>query len=307
MEASHQKQVILITGSSTGFGKLTAETLARRGHCVYASMREPEGRNAEAAGAFASLAKREGLDLHVLALDVTDAESVTGAVDRLIEAQGRVDVLVNNAGIMNVGITEAYTLDQVERQMDVNFLGAVRCDRAVLPHKRRQGAGLMIHVTSLAGRLVFPFFGVYCASKFAVEALAESYRYELSGQGIDSVIVEPGPFATALIGNSPKPEDEARLSAYCEVAAIPETLLRSFDEFLHGPDAPDPQEVADDIARLINMPAGERPMRTVSGLDYGTRTLNEAAAPVQRAMLEALGLSQLDPLAQAPQASVKTA
>ena len=289
-------KTILITGCSSGFGRLTAETLARQGHCIYAGVREPDGRNSAAVGELRQLADDENLDLHLVDLDVTRSESIYAAVSSVIEEQGRIDVLVNNAGIMNVGITEAYTLDQVRKQMDVNFHGPVQLDRAVIPWMRQQKSGLLIHVSSLAGRLVFPYFGIYCASKFALEAIAESYRYELSAHGIDSVIVEPGPFGTALIASSPKPEDAERLAGYGDVAQFPDKMLASFEAFYQSGDAVEPQVVADEITRLIELPREVRPLRTVCGLDYGVRELNAHVEPVQRGLLEALGLADLDPV-----------
>jgi len=291
-------KIMLITGCSSGFGRLTAETLARQGHCIYAGVRDPEGRNSTAAGELRELAAGESLDLHVVDLEVTHSESIDAAVSSVIEGQGRIDVLINNAGVMNVGITEAYTAEQVRQQMEVNFLGPIQLDRAVIPWMRKQQSGLLLHVSSLAGRLVFPYFGIYCASKFALEAVAESYRYELSAQGIDSVIVEPGPFGTSLIARSPKPEDAERLADYGDVAQFPDNMLASFEVFYQSDDAVDPQVVADDIARLIEMPREARPLRTVSGLDYGVRKLNAQTEPVQHGLLETLGLAGLNPVAQ---------
>lgn len=291
-------KIVLITGCSSGFGRLTVETLTRQGHCVYAGVRDPEGRNRAATGELRELAAGENLDLHVVDLDVTRSGSIDAAVHSVMEGQGRIDVLVNNAGVMNVGITEAYTAEQVRQQMEVNFLGPVQLDRAVIPWMRKQQSGLLIHVSSLAGRLVFPYFGIYCASKYALEAVAESYRYELSAQGIDSVIVEPGPFGTALIARSPKPGDPERLAEYGDVAQFPDNMLASFEAFYQSDDAIDPQVVADDIARLVEMPREARPLRTVSGLDYGVRELNARMEPIQRGLLEALGLTDLDPASQ---------
>ncbi len=296
-------KIILITGCSSGFGRLTAETLARKGHCIYAGMRDPDARNKAAAGELRDLADTQNLDLHIVDLDVTRSESIDAVVSSVIEGQGRIDVLVNNAGVMNVGITEAYTPDQVRRQMDVNFLGPVQLDRAVIPLMRKQKSGLLVHVSSLAGRLVFPYFGIYCASKFALEAVAESYRYELSDHGIDSVIVEPGPFGTALIARSPKPADAERLNEYGDVAQFPDHMLASFEAFYQSDDAVDPQVVADDIAQLIEMQREVRPLRTVSGLDYGVRELNARMEPIQHGLLETLGLAGLDPASRDVNAS----
>ncbi len=258
-------------------------------------MRDSANRNSSVASELMDLATHENLDLHMIELDVTNSASIEAAIAHVVEEQGQIDVLVNNAGVMNVGITEGYTLEQVKQQMDVNYFGPVQLDRTVIPHMRKQQSGLLIHVSSLAGRLVFPYFGIYCASKFALEAVAESYRYELSAQGIDSVIVEPGPFGTSLISKSPKPEDVERLADYGDIAELPDKRLASFEEFYQSDDAVNSQVVADDIANLIAMSHKDRPLRTVSGLDYGVRELNASVEPVQRVLLETLGMSSMDP------------
>ncbi len=288
------QKVILVTGSSNGFGRLTVETLARLGHTVYASMRGSSGKNEAIRTELQQLAKDENLNLHVIELDVTNDTSVEKAVADIIENAGRIDVLVNNAGIMSVGITEGFTLEQVQRQFDVNFYGAVRTNRAVLPHMRKQGQGLLIQISSIAGRAVLPFFGIYNASKFAVEAMSEAYRYDLSGWGIDSVIVEPGPFGTNLFETIPWPEDKQRLAEYTELAGAPESMIANFEKLTQSDDARDPQEVADAISQLIGIPTGERPLRTVVGIDFGVTGLNEAAAPFQRGLLEALEMQHME-------------
>jgi len=288
-------KVVIITGSSSGFGQLIATTLARQGYCVYAGMRDPVVRNKSIASELMDLSTHERLLLHTIEIDVTSNTSIEAAVAHVAEEQGKIDVLINNAGVMNVGITEGYTSEQVKQQMEVNFFGPVNLDRAVIPHMRKQKSGLLIHVSSLAGRLVFPYFGIYCASKFALEAVAESYRYELSDQGVDSIIVEPGPFSTSLISKSPKPEDLERLAVYGDVADVPGKMLASFEEFYKSDNAVDPQVVADDIANLIVMPHNERPLRTVSGLDYGVQNLNVVVEPIQHTLLETLGMSNMDP------------
>jgi NAD(P)-dependent dehydrogenase (short-subunit alcohol dehydrogenase family) len=195
------KQVVLITGSSTGFGRLIAETLARRGHTVFATMRDIQGRNATNATEIRALAEKESLPLHVLELDVTNDASVDQAVRKSIEQAGRVDVAINNAGYGLIGLAEAVTTEQARQIMDTNFFGSVRVNRAVLPYMRRQRSGLLLHVSSGAGRLVIPTFSFYCASKFAMESLAEAYHYELAQQGIESSIVEPGAYQTSVFGN----------------------------------------------------------------------------------------------------------
>src|ERR1700734_1355011 len=208
------KQVVLITGSSTGFGRLMAENLARRGHSVFATMRDPGGRNAANASEIRALAKQASLPLNVLELDVTNDASVERAVQICVEHAGRIAIAINNAGNALMGLAEAVTMEQAQQIMDTNFFGSVRINRAVLPHMRRQRSGLLLHVSSGAGRVVFPCFGFYCASKFALEALAEAYNYELASQGIDSSIVEPGAYQTAVFGNMVKAADESRADTY---------------------------------------------------------------------------------------------
>lgn len=283
------QKVIVVTGAASGLGKLTARTLAERGHTVYATMRNVEGANREAREELLSGGKQSGDELRVVEIDVTDEESVDRGTDTILDEAGRIDVVVNNAGVMNVGVSEAYTIDAVRRQFDVNFYGIVRINRAVLPHMRERRSGLLVQLSSLAGRVVFPFFGIYCASKFAVEALAESYRYELSSFGVDSVIVEPGPFWTKLIDKSPGADDLERLQSYGSVALTPTEMLRSFTESLTSDGAPDPILVAGAIRDLIEM-RGKRPLRTVVGLDYGVSDLNRAVEPVQRGLLDGLGM-----------------
>ncbi|MER9439636.1 MULTISPECIES: SDR family oxidoreductase [unclassified Mesorhizobium] len=288
-------KVVVVTGASSGFGKLTALELARRGHVVVATMRDIEGKNSQTGSELINAAKAEGHELQVIEMDVTDEASVNAAIDRVVEQHGRIDALINNAGTMFVGVTEAYTVADIEQQFAVNFFGAVRADRAVLPHMRAAGSGVLIHVTSLMGRVIFPFFGVYSASKFALEALAEAYRYELSSFGVDSVIVEPGPFPSNLLPSSPAPSDEQVLATYGAVALVPGQIKNNSDQGLDPANPPRPQLVADAIARLVEA-TERRPLRTVvmpEGMDFGVEGLNQAVAPIQNNLLTALGMSNM--------------
>src|SRR5689334_15705213 len=174
------ERVVLITGTSSGFGRLIAETLARKKFQVFATMRSLNSRNAAAARELADLTKRESLSLQTLELDVTDDASVERAVSKIALQCGRIDVLVNNAGFGIMDLAESVTMPQAQRQFDTNFFGVLRMNRAVLPVMKRQGSGLLLHVSSGGGRLAIPGMGLYCASKFAMEALAETYRYELA-------------------------------------------------------------------------------------------------------------------------------
>ncbi|PWJ90936.1 NADP-dependent 3-hydroxy acid dehydrogenase YdfG [Mesorhizobium loti] len=288
-------KVAVVTGASSGFGKLTALELARRGHVVVATMRDIEGKNSQIGSELIDAAKTGGHLLQVIEMDVTDEASVNAAIDRVVKQHGRIDALVNNAGTMFVGVTEAYTVADIEQQFAVNFFGAVRADRAVLPHMRAAGSGVLIHVTSLMGRVIVPFFGVYSASKFALEALAEAYRYELSSFGVDSVIVEPGPFPSNLLPSSPAPSDEQVLATYGAVASVPGQIKNNSDQALDPANPPRPQLVADAIARLVEA-TERRPLRTVvmpEGMDFGVEGLNQAVAPIQNNLLTALGMSNM--------------
>ncbi|SFJ71745.1 NADP-dependent 3-hydroxy acid dehydrogenase YdfG [Bosea sp. OK403] len=287
------KKIVVVTGASSGFGRLTVLELARRGHTVIATMRDIDGRNSQVRSELIETAKAEGKALQVLEMDVADEASVNSAIDHVVKQHRKIDALINNAGTMFVGVTEAYTIADIERQFAVNFFGAVRADRAVLPHMRAAGSGLLVHVTSLMGRLIFPFFGVYSASKFALEALAESYRYELSSFGIDSVIVEPGPFPSNLLPSSPEPSDKGVLASYGAVAAIPGQIKENSAHSHDAANPPRPQLVADAIAQLVEA-TGRRPLRTVvmpEGMDLGVERLNEGVSSVQNDMLRALGMS----------------
>lgn len=288
-------KVVVVTGASSGFGKLTVLELARQGHTVIATMRDVDGRNRPASEALVEAAKAGGSSVQILEMDVSDDASVNGAIDRVITQHGRIDVLVNNAGLMPIGVTEAYTTTDVERLFAVNFFGTIRTNRAVLPHMRAAGTGVLIQVTSLMGRFVIPFFGIYSASKFALEALAEAYRYELASFGVDSVIVEPGPFPSSLISSSPQPSDGTVLDTYGQVASIPGQIKDNAKQTHDPANPPNPQRVADAIARLVGAKE-RRPLRTVvmpEGLDFGVERINDAVAPIQNDMLRLMGMEAL--------------
>jgi len=283
----NSKQVVLITGSSTGFGRLFVETLARKGHTVFATMRDPGGRNAKNASEIRTLAEKDSLPIHVVELDVTNDASVERAVDAAVAKAGRIDVAINNAGYYLSGLEEAVTTEQAQRLMDTNFLGPVRVNRAVLPHMRRQRSGVLMHISSGAGRVVLPSAGFYCASKFALEALAEAYSYELAAQGIESVIVQPGAYETPVFGNTVKAADEARTNTYGAVKEIPAKLNAALSS-----TAGNAQEVADAVLRIIETPAGEKQLRYfVSPQDFGLNEINALAKRVQASVIEAFGLT----------------
>ena len=280
-------KIILITGASTGFGRNTAETLARAGHRVFATMRDIAGRNREHADAL------RGKKINVVELDVTDDGSVDRAIASVLNEAGRIDVLVNNAGIASAGVSEAFTPDQAKVLFNTNVIGIHRTIRAVLPSMRAAGDGLIINIGSVLGRVTFPFFSIYGASKFAVEALTDGFRYELSQLGVDVVLVQPSAYPTNMYASIQQPADAARATAYGATGEIPGKMFATFTEMFSSPAAPDPHDVATAIAALIDRPRGERPARTVVGQPFGSEAVNTATAPVQRGVIESLGLGHL--------------
>ena len=284
---SGKVQVVLITGTSSGFGRLIAETLARKKFHVFATMRNSKTRNAAAARELEQLAQRESLNLQVLELDVTQDVSVEQAVNGVATRCGRIDVLVNNAGYGIMDLSETVTVAQAQRQLDVNFFGVVRMNRAVLPVMKRQGSGLLLHVSSGGGRLAVPGMGLYCASKFAMEALAETYRYELASQGIDSVILEPGAYATPIADKLEAGEDAERRAGYGEMAKVPAGVLQKVRS-----SRANPQEIADKVLQIIETPPGHRKLRYRIGPGGpGVERINTLTDQIQAELLDAFGIT----------------
>jgi NADP-dependent 3-hydroxy acid dehydrogenase YdfG len=284
-------KTILITGTSSGFGRDTAETLRRAGHTVYASMRDAQGKNREAAEAL------EKLGIKTVELDVSDDASVVAGVGSVLAEAGEIDVLVNNAGFASAGVTEAFTAEQAKAIFDTNVIGLLHVTRAVLPSMRWQHDGLIINIGSVLGRVTFPFLGIYGASKFAVEALTDSLRYEVSQLGVEVVEVQPSAYPTNFLANVQTPAGTEVTKSYGEVGEIPDALVKSLTSTFEGKDAPNPHDVAEVIAKLVGQSKGSRAARTVVGAAFGSDKANEDVAPVQAKVVEALGLSHLEKVA----------
>jgi len=264
-----KKKIVLITGTSSGFGWLAANSCGAAGHKVYATMRETTGRNAAKA---AALDQHE--NIQVIDLDITDSRSVADAVNLIIENEGCIDVAINNAGIYAVGIAETFIEVDVEKVMDVDVVGSWRVIRAALPHMRKQGQGLIINVSSVSGRFSFPFQTIYNSAKFALEGLTEGLHYEVRPLGIDVVMIQPGAFPTEVWGKIMNGSDLSVIEGYGDLAKVPDQIGTGVAQMFEVAK-PNPELVAEAILNLISMPAGKRPLRTV--IDPVTGSFSEIA------------------------------
>ena len=291
------REVILVTGASSGFGRLSAEALALAGHTVYASMRDTNGRNASQAEAVGHFAKDNGVDLRTVEMDVQSQLSVDAAVEKVFTANGRIDVVVHNAGHMAFGPAEAFTPGQVADLYDINVVSTQRVNRAVLPHLRRQQQGLLVWVSSSssAGGTP-PYLAPYFAAKAAMDALAVAYARELARWGIETSIIVPGAFTngTNHFARAGSPDDQAVVDEYeaGPYAGFGAWVRAAFDAIV-PPDA-DVSAVADAVVKVVDTPFGERPFRVhidpaQDGADVGFAVLDRLKVE----MLHRVGLQDL--------------
>ena len=294
---STMKQVIVVTGASSGFGALAARSLADAGHTVYASMRETGGRNAAAVKAVEEYATERKVDLHAIELDVASQESADAAIEKIVAQSKRLDVVVHNAGHMVFGPAEAFTPEQFAELYDINVLSTQRVNRSALPQLRKQGRGLLVWVSSssVAGGTP-PYLAPYFAAKAGMDALAVQYARELVLWGIETSIIVPGAFTSGTnhFAHSGRPADEARVAEYeaGPYKGFGEQVQKAFAAIV--PDDADPAPVADKIVEVVDTPFGERPFRlhydpTQDGADVGFTVLDRLRAE----MLHRVGLSDL--------------
>lgn len=278
---------VLITGASSGFGRLSALHFARSGATVIASMRNlDKGKRAEAAELL-DVARSEKLKLSVVEIDVTkDAQVASGVAKAEAIAGGALDVLLNNAGIGGAGPVELYDHAQTMRHFDVNLFGYQRMARAVLPNMRARGEGLLVEVSSQLGRIVLPNIGIYCSTKFALEAMFEAMAYELAPLGVDVTIIQPGGYPTKIWDNGARYMEDLLASADAERKAAYEGHLTLAEGFFGGGGSTDPMDVPRAIAEIIAMPSGKRPLRRpVHPNTQATDALNAAHTQVQAAVM----------------------
>ena len=291
------KQVIVITGASSGFGRLSANALAKAGHTVYASMRETTGRNAAQFADVQKYAVDNKVDLRALELDVGSQQSTDAAIANIVAEQGRLDVVMHNAGHMVFGPAEAFTPEQLAELYDINVLSTQRVNRAALPQLRKQGRGLLVWVSSSssAGGTP-PYLAPYFAAKAGMDAMAVVYARELTRWGIETSIIVPGAFTggTNHFAHSGSPADLARAAEYeaGPYAGFGEQIQRAFAAIV--PPEADASSVADAIVKVVDTPFGQRPFRvhvdpTQDGADVAFAVIDR----VRNEMLHRVGFSDL--------------
>jgi len=233
-------KVAVVTGSSSGIGFETSLALARKGYLTYATMRDTKK-----GIKILETSKKEGLQLEILELDVNKKESIESAISKILEQKGRIDVLVNNAGYLLFGCIEDISVEDIKAQFETNFFGIIRLIQATAPIMRKQGSGFIVNVSSVAGRIGFPATPAYISSKFALEGLSESMRYEMSPFGIKTVIIEPGVIKTNIFSSmkisKPKPD-----SPYKEISEKVKSGVKMMAEM-----GTSPKEVANTIIKAI--------------------------------------------------------
>lgn len=279
----------LVTGTSSGFGKLTALHLARSGASVVASMRNlAKGKRPEAQE-LADIASKEKLKLTVVEIDVTKPATIkSGVAAAMSESGGKLDLLVNNAGIGAGGPIEYNDEQSVFEAFDVNILGYHRMARAVLPAMRKRKEGLIVSISSQLGRIVAPGIGVYCATKFGVEAMFETLAYELAPFGVEVTLIQPGGYPTKIWENARKLGDalaaridEERKAAYAGHVEMAQGMLT-------GQYSTDPMDVPRAIAEILAAPVGKRPLRKpVHPNTEASSAANAAMAQIEARVLGA--------------------
>ena len=260
---SQQGKVAVITGSSSGIGFETSLLLARKGFYTYATMR-----NLNKSQKINDIAQNENLPLKVLQLDVTDDKSVKDAFRQVQDEKARIDVLVNNAGYDVMGAVEDLSIDEFKSQFETNFFGVIRVTKEVIPIMRNQGGGNIINISSVGGRIGIPLNTAYISSKFALEGLSESMRYELEQFGIDVILIEPGAvksnfFENAdVVINNNNTTNSTKTSLY---SPLTQKLIKGFEPILESSSSSLPSDVAKVIYQAID--SDNRQVRYLVGKD----------------------------------------
>ncbi|WP_299530612.1 SDR family oxidoreductase [Ulvibacterium sp.] len=290
------EKTILITGASSGFGFITTKILAKAGHKVFASMRGVDAKNKEKADELRTWALQERVFVEPIELDVMSSDSAKAAADYIHQSIGHIDVLINNAGMLVFGITEAFTADQLLNVFNVNTVGTHRVNQAVLPYMREQEDGLLIYVGSVTANIISPFQGPYVASKAAQDKLAETTHYEVSRFGIDSVIIQPGAYTqgTNHFPGAQKPNREDVVKDYTPIETLPDELVGNLQRIVAEGEEAHVEDIAKAILYVIETPKGERNFRMViDPQHHGAEPINEVAQKMQGEFMERLGIKDL--------------
>ena len=288
------KQNILVTGSSSGFGRMACNALALGGHTVFASMRETTGRNAPQAADVEAFARKNRVDMRPLELDVGSEDSVEAAIAKIIADAERLDVVIHNAGHMVYGPAESFTPEQLAELYDVNVRSTQRVNRAALPLLRKQRRGLLIWISSSSTRGgTPPYLAPYFAAKAGMDAMAISYAGELARWGVETTIIVPGSFTkgTNHFAHAGKPDDAACADDYAKgpTATLSDVTLKNLAAI--APADADPEEVARAIVRVVDMPFGARPFRVhIDPASDGAEVVNGVADRVRAEFLRRIGL-----------------
>jgi NAD(P)-dependent dehydrogenase (short-subunit alcohol dehydrogenase family) len=289
------QSVILVTGAGTGIGKLSALALAEAGHVVYATMRDVEGRNRSCADELRAISAQKGIALMPLELDVLSQDSADAAAATIVRDQGGIDVVMQNAGHLVVGPSEAFTPEEMMKVFDTNLFGAQRVNRAVLPYMRKQESGLVLWISSTTTKGGFPpFMGPYGAAKAAMDSLAVTLAYELARFGVETSIVVPGAFTSGTdhFPSAGKPADSARAAAYARYDGVMDQIGERLTALT--PADADPKAVADEVVRIVGLAKGTRPMRSV--IDFvgdGAAQVLEVSERVRIEFAKRIGMGDL--------------
>jgi NAD(P)-dependent dehydrogenase (short-subunit alcohol dehydrogenase family) len=291
------KNVIVITGASSGFGALAARALAKAGHTVYASMRDTAGRNAPQVNAAKEFSSENNVDLRTIELDVMSEESVNAAIQKIIADNGRLDVVIHNAGHMVFGPAEAFTPEQLAELYDINVLSTQRVNRVALPQLRKQKQGLVMWISSSssAGGTP-PYLAPYFAAKAGMDAMAVIYARELTRWGIETSIVVPGAFTggTDHFAHSGRPADKARVAEYeaGPYKGFADDVMTGFASIV--PADADASAVAEAIVKIVDTPFGRRPFRVhIDPTEDGAEVVNMVSDRVRAELLRRIGLADV--------------
>ena len=304
-QSGNAAQVVVVTGAGSGLGRAVAEKLALAGHIVYAGMRGIATRSADRASAVEAFAAEQDVALRPLELDVLSDTGCRAAIDQVLSEQGRLDVVVNNAGMLMAGVAEAFTPDQFLTILDTNVVSWLRMNRAVLPVMRRQHAGTLVYISSTTAHIVEPFMATYIASKAAGEAFAESIGFEVTGFGIDTVIIVPGAFTqgTQHFAHSAAPGEPAVVAQYGDLAAVVAQIPARLEtiDIAHQGHAADVSSVGDALVQVLRQPRGTRPRRVIVDAQHkGVEDIDAVTSDRQRAFFTALGIENLIDLPTRP-------